>query len=321
MAPHWKFGNGFAIRYGGYKNIKWFFGQNSSPVSGNFSLSGLAANLNMKNDFNLGLQYNNILQVHPVQMALEVLNVAANFLQWWEMRKQSFLQGAQFEERRIPWLVDILNTFYSEIKDGELRRDTIFYFEREITKLFKKIEENELIDLPSSLLLQIDRTTRTFVQINSTLSKLIFEGQPNFVLPGQDYGNFQYRPYSEFFSDGKFNGKLFETYLTQASGLAFAGLGVASNLLALHSPIAFVAGKVALWGYKEISEMIKKKDQKRITDFEPLRNLSIELRSCNAIIAILEKLPLTIWEIPEDKLIEGETGKITFVQSEVKKNA
>ena len=46
----------------------------------------------------------------PVGMAIEASKAVALFLQWWEMRRQTLLQSAAFEERRLSWLADIMWT-------------------------------------------------------------------------------------------------------------------------------------------------------------------------------------------------------------------
>jgi hypothetical protein len=78
MGEHWKFGDGFAIRYGGYQNIQWFFGSEFQP--------GRAPPFP---------------PFHPARIILNAAQVAGSFLVWWEVRKQSQISAAQFEERRI----------------------------------------------------------------------------------------------------------------------------------------------------------------------------------------------------------------------------
>src|SRR2546423_12336780 len=102
------------------------------------------------------------------------------------MRKQSLLQTAAFEERLIPWLADILAQWSTEIAEhNTVRSDTIGFLDREVTRLFEKLEAHHLMDLPSSLLLQIDRNANILVGINQMLFGLTTEGQPNFTLPGE----------------------------------------------------------------------------------------------------------------------------------------
>lgn len=77
---HYKFGEGFTIRYGGPEGIRWF----NTPASG-------SANPQMPS---VGLG-----AAEPIGMAIEAAKAAGLLLQWWEMRKQTLLQAAQFEER------------------------------------------------------------------------------------------------------------------------------------------------------------------------------------------------------------------------------
>ena len=121
MGEHVKIGNGFKIIYGGRGKIRWIFDKHLAQPE---SLPNLL-----------------LPAQHPASLILEGLNTAAQFLQWWEQRKQNQLSYAQHEERRIPWLVDIMNTFYEEFRAGELRDDTVFFFERESPGFLKKLKK------------------------------------------------------------------------------------------------------------------------------------------------------------------------------------
>lgn len=138
----------------------------------------------------------------PIGMAIEAAKAAGLLLQWWEMRKQTLLQAAQFEERRIPWLTDMMLQWASEIQEGQVRLDTVTYFDREISRFLDAIRGNAQVDVPSTLLLQLERSARAMVRINSVLSSLLDEqeGRPNFVLKGQRLP-FAYQPFVELLGD------------------------------------------------------------------------------------------------------------------------
>ncbi|MGE0821246.1 MAG: hypothetical protein AB7G75_27490 [Candidatus Binatia bacterium] len=135
MGEHWKFGDGFAIRYGGYQDIQWFFGPEFQPTARSVLLPPL----------------------HPAMIVLNAAQTAGSFLIWWEVRKQSQISAAQFEERRIAWLGEMLAQLYTEMREeGTIRLDTIQYLERELSRLIEVLNENDKMDIPSSLLLQVD---------------------------------------------------------------------------------------------------------------------------------------------------------------------
>lgn len=81
---HWKVGDGFAIRYGGYRDIEWFHGDDFRVLGGS---AGIPPS-------------------HPAALAIEAAKTIALVLQWWEMRKQTQLLAAEFEERRLLWVAD-----------------------------------------------------------------------------------------------------------------------------------------------------------------------------------------------------------------------
>ncbi len=139
---------------------------------------------------------------NPIGMVIEAAKADALLLQWWEMRKQTLLQTAQFHERRIPWLSDMLLQWGSEIQEGQVRLDTVIYFDREVSRFFDEICKNELVDAPSTLLLQLERTANALVRINSVLDSLLKKDHPNFVISG-DLPPLKYKPFFSINKCGK----------------------------------------------------------------------------------------------------------------------
>ena len=307
MPVHWKYGDGFAIRYGGYRDIQWFKGKEFEHLSQSFSPQALPFS--------------------PVEMAIEMSKSVALFLQWWEMRKQVLLQAANFEERRITWLADILATWYSEIQQGIIRLDTINYLDREITRLLNKIQSNDLIDTPSSLLLQIERSTNLLVTINTTINGLITERSPNFILPNDSIPQpFHYQPYynieqspqelNEYISSAI---KIIDLY-PESKFLLGMRLGAIAGSSSLTSVII---GSI-LWTAPKLLEVqanMKKKNSDREQDFIALKNFSIELRSANSLLRLAKGLPLSLKSYSPEEIENNNAGQVILIEDvEGKKN-
>jgi hypothetical protein len=259
MSAHWKHGDGFAIRYGGHRNIQWFFNENVAPGSS-------APNISMA--------------LEPIGLAIEAAKAAAMFLQWWELRKQTLIQSAAFEERRIPWIIDMLATLHSDIQLGQYRLDTLLFLDRELSRYLDCIMKNGLVDLPSSLLLQIDRTARTLVDINSFVYPLVSKQRTNWVSPGLGIEAMpEYVPYYEY--DKVKNVQHWEILA------AFVG-----PVATLALP-AFMPFSLAAWGAKKFFDLSKKAEEtEREEEFYPMRNLLLELKSSEAIVAFSQQLPM-----------------------------
>ncbi len=289
MSAHWKIGNGFAIRYGGYRNIQWFKGKEYEQIS---QLSSLK-----------------FPPVSPIEMAVEISKTAALFLQWWEMRKQTLLQTASFEERRITWLADILATWYSEINQGTIRLDTVHYLDREISRLLEKIQDNDLIDVPSSLLLNIERSTDALVTINKTINELVIEQRnPNFILPDTDSPKpFYYQPYFDI----EQSKQGFIDYICSANGIIEKNPLLAFSLLVANPSVASI-----LWTAPKLLEILAKiKGKNRIQDFIALQNFSIELRSTNSILRLVQKLPSSLKCYSQEDIENGNSGQLILLEN------
>ena len=303
MPVHWKFGDGFAIRYGGYRDIQWFKGEEFEQLSQTFSPQASPFS--------------------PVEMAIEMSKSVALFLQWWEMRKQTLLQAANFEERRITWLADILATWYSEIQQGIIRLDTIHYLDREISRLLNKIQSNDLIDTPSSLLLQIERSAKLLVTINKTVDGLIAERSPNFTLSDDRIPQpFHYQPY---FSVEQSPQELDE-YISSANKvidvnpesmfLSGVGMGVIAGSLSSRSLTSVIIGSI-LWTAPKLLEVqtkMKTKSGDRLQDFDALQNFSIELRSANSLLRLAQNLPLSLKSYSPEEIENNKAGRLILIE-------
>jgi hypothetical protein len=287
---YWKFGDGFSIRYGGPEGIRWFKDSGFNVPEREIPISGLGA-------------------TNPIGMVLEASKVAVLLLQWWEMRKQTLLQTAQFHERRIPWLSDMLLQWGSEIQEGQVRLDTVTYFDREVTRFFDQICKDDLVDVPSTLLLQLERTAHALVRINSVLNSLLERSHPNFIISGEPCP-FKYRPFfsfnnkekdiNDYLSDCDKN--IISTLEKMAEGLhPFAAAAAAAAAVLIMGPIMSI-GSYAFWGFKKMKAAeAKAKEEKRTQEFYAMQALALELRSCRTLLTIASLLPekQEIVELPE----------------------
>jgi hypothetical protein len=253
---------GYIVRYGGPEGIQWIkTGEGTGSPLGPMN-PAMAAN--------------------PVGLVIEATKAAALVLQWWEMRKQTLLQTAQFEERRIPWLADMLFQWSGEASDGQVRLDTSVYFDREVSRLLDRIIETKLMDVPSSLLLQIERSAHAMVAINRLLYGELQKEQPNFIMPGHDLPQvLDYRPFWEL--DGK--DKQMEGYLERIDKT----LGLVGNVAlgAAFGVIGAAAWRYAVWN----SARAAAEKKHRMDEFRSLTAIALELRSLRAQLSFATLLP------------------------------
>lgn len=247
----------------------------------------------------------------PIGMAIEAAKAAGLLLQWWEMRKQTHLQMAQHEERRIPWLTDMLLQWASEIQEGQVRLDTVTYFDREVSRFLDAITDNNLVDAPSTLLLQLERSAHAMVRINSVLALLICDiaDRPNFILKGEELP-FVYQPFVKLLGDDI----AMKRYLTNCDEVSGAVIQlVASSVvgaLAAVAPLLLaplgMLGAIAFWKYKDFDAAeAKAKTQKRMLEFRAMFALALELRSCRTLLtmAALQPETLKLIELPDTVLL------------------
>lgn len=253
---------GYTVRYGGPEGIQWI-------KTGEAAGSPLGS-------------LNPAMATNPVGLVIEATKAAALVLQWVEMRKQTLLQTAQFEERRIPWLADMLLQWSSEVQDGQVRLDTSLYFDREVTRLLDKIEVTKLMDVPSSLLLQMERTAQAMSAVNRLLYGQLQAQSPNFIMPGRDgLQLIAYEPYWELAG----NAKEMETYLDRIDkNLGFIGNAAIGATFGL---IGVAAWRFAVW--KVARAAAEKKN--RLEEFQSLTAVALELRSLRAQLSYATLLP------------------------------
>lgn len=232
----------FALRYGGSRDIQWFKGKDINQLRQLFA-GGLPP-------------------VHPVSIAVEAAKIAAIYMQWWEMRKQHYLNAVQPEERRLTWVVDIMTQWFTELDQGTIKIDTISYFDRELSRLFSRIEENDLLDVPSSLLLQLNRTADFLVLMNRNIHMLILESGAQNQMPPAIPQSVTYTPYYVIQKEP-------EKYLTHFNTSPSGGINEGE--------------------YRK-----KLKSLERRAEFNALEALSIELKSAHALLSILAGYPPTV---------------------------
>ena len=257
---------GYIVRYGGPEGIQWI-------KTGDTTGSSLGS-------------MNPAMAANPVGLVIEATKAAALVLQWWEMRKQTLLQTAQFEERRIPWLADMLFQWSCEASEGQMRLDTSIYFDREVSRLLDRIVETKLMDVPSSLLLQVERSAHAMVAINRFLYGELQKEQPNFILPGSDVPQLlDYQPFWEL--DGK--DKQMEGYLERIDK-TLGAVGKAAVGVAMFNPILLLG--LAAWRFAVWNAARNTAEKKhRIEEFRSLTAIALELRSLRAQLSFASLLP------------------------------
>lgn len=265
---------GYMVRFGGTEGIQWI-------KTGDSAISPLGP-------------MNPASAANPVGLVIEATKAAALVLQWWEMRKQTLLQTAQHEERRIPWLADMLFQWSCEASEGQVRLDTAVYFDREVSRLLDKIGGTPLMDVPSSLLLQVERSAHAMVAINRLLHLELQKVNPNFTLPDRDLPRLlDYQPFWEF--DGK--DKQMEGYLERIDRT----LGVIGNLAlgAAFGVLGVAAWRFAVWNAARTAAEKKH----RIEEFRSLTAIALELRSLRVQLAFVALMPPceAFLELPEIK--------------------
>jgi hypothetical protein len=278
MGEHWKFGDGFAIRYGGYQDIQWFFGPEFQNTARSLPLSPF----------------------HPAMMVLNAAQAAGSSLIWWEVRKQSQISAAQFEERRIAWLSEMLAQLYTEMREeGTVRLDTLQYLERELSRLIEALNENTKMDLPSALLLQIERTAKMLAGVNRFVRQELLRSSSHLPSADETLVIPAYHSYQEIESDHA------------------ADEGVLSSALKalgrVPSAISDSVGSVARWGIKTLSELQK---TDRGNEYRPLQALVFELCNAQAFLSLVREHPLAMLGQKIEELREGHAPELILFDAQ-----
>jgi hypothetical protein len=253
---------GYTVRFGGPEGIQWMKNGGDSSSS---HLNPLAP-----------------ISGGPVGWVIEATKAAGLILQWWEMRQQTLLHAAQFEERRIPWLSDMLLQWSTEVKQGMVRLDTAIYFEREVSRLLDRVVETQLMDIPSSLLLQIERAARSMVSINRLLHDELKSSQTNFVIPDRELPRLlEYKPFWEI--EHQKGGV--KSYLDRVDQTINYLPGALIDMIA---PFSLLAGlwKFAVWN----NARLEAEKKHRVQEFHGLTAIALELRSLRAQLSFASLL-------------------------------
>ena len=244
--------SGYTVRFGGPEGIQWI--KNEAPAS---SMS---------------------VPTNPAGLIIEATKAAALIWQAWEMHQQTLLQVAQLEERRIPWLAEMLAQWSAEIGAGQARLDTATHFDREITRLLEKLVESKLMDVPSILLLQIERCAQGMSALNRLIAdELSQQKRSDPKLPEL----IEYRPFWEVYTDEL----SVENYLTKIDK---------STSVVDESLAGRVRGAIrtAVWHFSAWRSARATAEKKhRLEEFRSLTGLAIELRSLKAQLSYTALLP------------------------------
>lgn len=223
--------------------------------------------------------------------AIQAIEAIARLGQWHEMHRQNNLNIAQFEERRISWLVEMISHIQTEFQQGQINLDSFIYLKREVKSFFDKIKEIELMDVPSVVLLSIERLLNTIKDINIFLNEIYLKrsSNVNFVIVGKSTGDavINYKPYNKLLKDGGS-----EEYLKELQ----------SHIEDLSLFTTFTShGLAGLAIYKLISQNGKKKENAiREEEFQIMKSLIIEIESSVTLQKVLSstKNPLTLEIFP-----------------------
>jgi hypothetical protein len=244
--------SGYTIRFGGPEGIQWIKNEApGTPMSVPTNAAGLI---------------------------IEATKAAALIWQAWEMHRQTLVQVAQLEERRIPWLAEMLSQWSAEIGAGQARLDTATHFDREITRLLEKLVESKMMDVPSILLLQVERCAQGMSALNRLIAvELSQQKRSDPRLPEL----IEYLPYWEVDMDEL----SVENYLTKIDK---------SISVVEESLVGRVRGAIraAVWhfsAWRSARAMAEKKQ--RLEEFRSLTGLAIELRSLKAQLSYTALLP------------------------------
>lgn len=261
---HWKFGDGFAIRYGGYRDITWFFNDTFRQPGGAVGMPPM----------------------HPAVLALEAVKAVGLVLQWWEMRKHGLVVAAEFEERRLSWVSEMLSTWATDVAEGgTIRRDSTCYLERELGRLMQALIKTPKMDIPATLLLRLERTSLALVDINNLVQGELRRHQQDSgaaFLPGVEVP--AYQPFNKI------------------RGLVARGEQPTGFFEALKR----IVPRLFRSEVDPFEEYLK--HAKRRSDYVPVENLMLELRSAALLMSFAETLPATIRSYSKEDILADNSG-------------
>ncbi len=261
---HWKFGDGFAIRYGGNRDITWFFDAAFRQPGGVVGMP----------------------PIHPAFLALEAVKSVGLVLQWWEMRKHGLIVAAEFEERRVSWVSEMLSTWAADIANaGTIRRDSTCYLQRELERLMQALIKTPKMDIHSNLLLQVERTSLALVDVNELVYRELLRHYQDFGAAFQTFGNVPaYQPFN------KIRGLV--TRPEQPTGIFEALKRIVPKLFRSEAD--------------PFEEYLKY--AKRRSDYVPVENLMLELRSSVLLLSFAAMLPATIHSYSKENILADTSG-------------
>jgi hypothetical protein len=281
---HSKIGTGFAIRYAGYRHLQWSFGD----------------------DFRAQAPSLAIPFTHWAAIGLETVKTAGLLLQWWEMRKTHASVAAQLEERRLHWVVDMLTVLAREVQeDSTLRLDTLLYLEREVSRFLAQAQQSPLIDVPSSLLLQVDRMSEVLGRIAFALDNELPLGPASPMQRGER--RFRYRSFQNL-EEGPGEASLSE-YLDAATKAITSRPLALAGLIALQPATVALAARVLL-AARAHAQRAKRQREEHVEDFYALYRMAFEVRGLGALLSEAIAFPRLVRHYSLDDLSAGHPGQL-----------
>jgi len=149
----------FAIIYG-RGGIQWVRGRGADALA---KQSGLS----------LPRQVDKEGSLH-IAAAGQIIEAVAELGQWYEMRQMRLIQEAQYEERRIPWLVNCANLVLNDISTNErLDAKAAYYLSRDASSLFEVCEKNPKIYIPGSILYMCHGIHKQLAKFNAASNEYL----------------------------------------------------------------------------------------------------------------------------------------------------
>ncbi len=102
-----------------------------------------------------------------LSVATDVINAVARLGQWYEMHQMRLLEEAQFEERRINWLVSCVNLVLNDMHaNSRLNAKAAFYLSREAEGLYEVCEKNSKVGIPGTVLFMCHEIRQSLAEFN-----------------------------------------------------------------------------------------------------------------------------------------------------------
>jgi hypothetical protein len=188
------------------------------------------------------------------------------------MRKHGELLAAEFEERRLLWVADMLATWGADVaRSNTLRLDSTRHLERELVRLMSALIRTPKMDVPGVLVLQIERASFALVDLNRLVHRELSQearypdGSPRLVPEIPDYQPFH--EIRDIVPIPKRPGGVFEE---------------------IRKRLPFILASDG----DPFQEYMK--HAKRRSDFSPIESLMVELRAAIALLDAAARFPSSL---------------------------